>query len=284
MKIKDVLIDSCNILKQSGIENPMQKTKIAVANILNMPKEYLMIHDDEEINKTKIIEINEAISKLSQGIPLQYIINKQEFMKLNFFVDDNVLIPQPDTEILAEECINLLKKEESEKLKVLDLCTGSGCIGISIAKYVQNARVHVSDISFKALQIAKYNAERNMVHRRMRFIESDMFEDIKSAQYDMIVSNPPYIETEIIETLDIEVQNEPIMALDGGDDGLRFYRDIAKDAYKYLKKNGYLCLEIGYNQKENVIEILKKVGEYKDIYSKKDLSGNDRIIIAKKRD
>lgn len=283
MRIKDVLLDSCNILKENGIENPMQKTKIAIANILNMPKEYLSIHDDEEVNKTKIIEINEAISKLSQGVPVQYIINKQEFMKLNFFVDDNVLIPQPDTEILAEESINILKNEENEKLKILDLCTGSGCIGISIAKYVSNTRVHVSDISFKALQIAKYNAERNMVHKRMKFIESNMFEEIKPSKYDMIVSNPPYIETEIIETLDIEVQNEPIMALDGGDDGLRFYRKIAKNAFQYLRKDGYLCLEIGYNQKNNVIKILEETGEYKNIYSKKDLLGNDRIIIAKRK-
>lgn len=283
MRIKDVLLDSCNILKENGIENPMQKTKIAIANILNMPKEYLSIHDDEEVSKTKIIEINEAISKLSQGVPVQYVINKQEFMKLNFFVDDNVLIPQPDTEVLAEESINILKKQETEKLKILDLCTGSGCIGISIAKYVPTTRVHVSDISFKALQIAKYNAERNMVHRRMKFIESNMFEDIKPMEYDMIVSNPPYIETEIIETLDIEVQNEPIMALDGGDDGLRFYRNIAKNAFEYLKKDGHLCLEIGYNQKNNVIKILEEVGEYKEIYSKQDLSGNDRIVIAKKK-
>lgn len=283
MKIKDVVLSSCNILKENGIENPMQKTKITIANILNIPKEYLNIHDDEEIASTKIIEINEAISKLSQGIPLQYVTNKQEFMKLNFFVDDNVLIPQPDTEILTEESMNILKNQQTEKLKILDLCTGSGCIGISIAKYVQNTKVHVSDISFKALQIAKYNAERNMVHKRMKFIESNMFDEIKQTQYDMIVSNPPYIETEIIETLGIEVQNEPIMALDGGIDGLRFYRKIAKSAYEYLKQDGYLCLEIGYNQKNDVIKILEDIGEYKDIYSKKDLSGNDRIIIAKRK-
>lgn len=282
MKIKDVVLNSCNNLKENGIENPMQKTKIIIANILNIPKEYINIHDGEEINITKIIEINEAISKLSQGIPLQYITNKQEFMKLNFFVDDNVLIPQPDTEILAEESIEILKKEQKEKTKILDICTGSGCIGISIAKYIQNSKVHVSDISFKALQIAKYNAERNMVHKRMKFIESNMFDDITPTQYDMIVSNPPYIETEIIETLDIEVQNEPIMALDGGIDGLKFYREIAKQAYKYLKKDGYLCLEIGYNQKKDVIKILELTEQYKEIYSKKDLSGNDRIIIAKR--
>lgn len=283
MKIKDVVLNSCNNLKENGIENPMQKTKVIIANILNIPKEYINIHDGEEINITKIIEINEAISKLLQGIPLQYITNKQEFMKLNFFVDDNVLIPQPDTEILAEESIGILKKEQTEKAKILDLCTGSGCIGISIAKYIQNSKVHASDISFKALQIAKYNAERNMVHKKMKFVESNMFDDIKLTQYNMIVSNPPYIETEIIETLDIEVQNEPIMALDGGIDGLKFYREIAKDAYKYLKKDGYLCLEIGYNQKNDVIKILEEIEQYKEIYSKKDLSGNDRIIIAKRK-
>ena len=283
MIIKDVVLNSYNILKENGIQNPMQKTKITIANILNMPKEYLTIHDNEEIDNAKLIEINEAISKLSQGIPLQYIVNKQEFMKLNFFVDDNVLIPQPDTEILVEESVNILKNEQKEKIKILDLCTGCGCIGISIAKYVTNAKVHASDISFKALQIAKYNAERNMVHNKMKFIESDMFDNIKLTQYNMIVSNPPYIETEIIETLDIEVQNEPIMALDGGIDGLKFYRKIAKTAHEYLKKDGYLCLEIGYNQKNDVIKILEDIGKYKDIYSKKDLSGNDRIVIAKRK-
>lgn len=278
MKIKEVLSKGITQLKQNNVEDSNLKARMLLANILGKPKEYFITHDNEDIDETEFfLQIKMLINKT----PIQYIINNQEFMKLNFYVDENVLIPQPDTEILVEEVISLA--EGKENLEILDLCTGSGCIGISLAKYIEKSRVTAIDISNKAIQIAKLNAEKNLVHKNIKFIESDMFKNIEEQyKFDFIVSNPPYIETKVIEELSEEVRKEPKIALDGGEDGLNFYKEIANNAYKYLKKDGYLCLEIGYDQKEDVIKLLDIIGEYKEIYSKKDLSGNDRIIVAKK--
>jgi len=200
-------------------------------------------------------------------------------MKMNFLVNDKVLIPRPDTEVLVEEVIKLSKK--FAKPKILDLCTGSGAIAVSLAKYVNSAEIYASDISKEALDVAKINAKKNEVENKITFIESDLFMQIPKNKFDIIVSNPPYIRKDVIEDLDEEVKKEPIIALDGGTDGLDFYRKIAKDAYDYLKYNSYLCFEIGYDQKIDVIEILENEKKYTNIYSKKDLYENDRIIIAK---
>ena len=221
---------------------------------------------------------NSKIEKVKNGYPLQYITNNQEFMKLNFYVNDDVLIPQPDTEILVEEVIKICKTKYKEgPIMVLDLCTGSGAIAISIKKYVDNVEITATDISNNALKVAIKNANLNNVD--IKFITSNMFEKIND-KYDIIVSNPPYIEKEILRTLSKNVQYEPTLALDGGTDGLSFYREISKNSYKYLKKDGYLALEIGYNQKNSVIDILEKENRYKNIINIKDLSNNDRVIIG----
>ena len=231
----------------------------------------------EEIVETKIeTDFNEAIQKKQAGIPLQYITNMQEFMGINFYVDENVLIPRPDTEVLVEEVIKLAK--EKENIAILDMCTGSGAIAIALAEYLTNAKITASDKSKKALVVAQKNAKNTKAS--IQFIESDLFGNIKD-KFDIIVSNPPYIESDVIKCLDKEVQKEPMMALDGGKDGLDFYRKIAKQARVYLNEDGYLALEIGYNQKEKVKELLKKEG-YREIYSKKDFGDNDRIVIGKK--
>ncbi len=214
-------------------------------------------------------------------------MHNQEFMKMNFYVDENVLIPQPDTEILVEEVINICSGlscayTKDQNIRILDLCTGSGAIGISLAKYIENSKVTMSDLSKKALEIANKNAIKNEVKDRCSFINSDMFENINE-KYDIIVSNPPYIKTEVISTLDKEVQNEPVMALDGGEDGWYFYRIIVNEAWKYLKQDGILAMEIGYDQKKEVIKLLENTYKFKEIYSKKDLAEKDRIIIAKIR-
>lgn len=172
-----------------------------------------------------------------------------------------------------------------KNLKILDLCTGSGAIGISIANNISGCKVTLSDISKEALEVTKKNCIKNKVEDRVNIIQSDLFESIdENNKFDIIVSNPPYIKTDVIKTLDKEVQNEPILALDGGEDGLDIYRRIIKEAHKYLKCNGYLCLEIGYDQKEDVTKLIEKTNYYQDKYSKKDLAGNDRIIICKKKE
>ena len=282
MNIKQLMEIGIKELIEYNIESPVQKTRMLLANLLNKEKEYITINIKEDLEKSIENIFAKQIQKLKQGYPIQYITNKQEFMKLDFFVNENVLIPQPDTEILVEEIINILKNQISnEKINILDLCTGSGAIGISIVKYIENAQVTMTDISRKALEVAEKNAKNNKVIDRCNFIKSNMFEDIINKKYDVIISNPPYIQSSIIKELEKEVQEEPIIALDGGKDGLDFYKIIAKKAYNFLNDNGILALEIGYDQKENVIKLLKEQEKYVDIYSKKDLSGNDRIVVCK---
>lgn len=281
MKIKDVIKQGALILKEHSIEDSNMKSRIVLADLLNKTKEYLMIHDDEEIEDgLKDIFLN-RIERLKNHEPLQYVINKQEFMGFEFYVDKNVLIPQPDTENLVEEVILLsdnLRKNYKKQLRILDMCTGSGAIAISICKLLENVLIYASDISKEAIKIAEENSIRNSAN--VMFFESDLFEKISELyKFDIIASNPPYIEKEVIKTLSEEVKKEPLIALDGGEDGLDFYNKIAQDAKIYLNKNGYLVFEIGYNQKEEVKKILIENG-YKNIYSRKDLGGNDRIVVG----
>lgn len=283
MNIKQALEYGIELLKENNIDEPILKTRIILANVLNKSKEYLIIHEKEELSK-EVEELYIAnIQKLCNDIPLQYIINKQEFMGLEFYVDENVLIPRPDTEILVEETIDISKRED--KKNILDLCTGSGAIGISIANSISECNITLSDISKNALEVAKENCIKHKVEDRVTIIQSDLFENIdENNKFDIIVSNPPYIKTDVIKILDKEVQNEPILALDGGEDGLKIYRRIINEAYKFLEIDGYLCLEIGYDQKDEVIKLIENIGEYTNIYSKKDLAGNDRIVVCKKKE
>ena len=273
MKIKEMIeYGKNNLIKR---EDAYILSKMLAKHFLKVDDTYLIANGDEEVKPFIFDFFQSAIQLLDNGMTIQYITNKQEFMGLSFYVDENVLIPQPDTEILVEEVLNKINKQD----KILDLCTGSGAIGISLAKNTENVKIYMSDISEKALEIAQRNINKNKVEEKCELVTSDMFENIYS-KYDIIVSNPPYIESEEIKILPKEVRNEPIIALDGGFDGLDFYRIIANEAYKYLKEDGILALEIGYNQKEKVIDLLNKTGKYKDIYCKKDLGGNDRVVIA----
>ncbi len=254
-------------------------------HVLKMNKFELVINHTQEIPEEKINAFKLGLEKLKNNVPIQYITNHQEFMRLNFYVDENVLIPQPDTEILVEEVIKYVEQNlatSSSPVKILDLCTGSGAIAVSLAKYIENCEITASDISNKAIQVAKLNAEKNLVHKKITFIESNMFENIKDTKFDIIVSNPPYIETSIIPTLDGEVQKEPHIALDGGNDGLDFYRIIINDAYNHLNTDGKLFLEIGYNQKVSIFDLIEKNENLKEPICIKDLSQNDRVVICKK--
>lgn len=272
MTIKQNLEFAVKVLKENNIDDALMKSRILLANILDKPKEFLVVNADMEL---KIEDVFQGyIKELANGKPLQYITNKQEFCGIDFYVDESVLIPQPDTEVLVEEVIGIANKYN--KCSILDLCTGSGAIAVTLSKNLNNANIIASDVSDEALKVAKRNDKDNKV----RFIKSNMFENIED-KFDIIVSNPPYIKTKVIDTLSMEVQNEPKLALDGGVDGLDFYRIIANEACKHLNQNGYLCLEIGDDQKDDVIELLEQMN-YQNIYSKKDFAGNDRIIICKR--
>lgn len=278
MTINEVLNQAVIMLKNENIEAPKNKARMLLQATLKKSREYLMIYDTKEITSEEREKYIKNVKRLIQGEPLQYITGRQEFMKINFLITKDVLIPRPDTEILVEEVIKI-----SENIKnpvILDLCTGSGAIAISLAKYIKNVHICAVDISSKALKIAKKNAELNGVKNNIDFIESNLFDKIKDKKFDIIVSNPPYIETDTIKKLSKEVQKEPKIALDGGKDGLDFYRKISNNGYRFLKRQGFLCLEIGYNQKNTVKQILENKKRYVNIRCIKDLCENDRVIIA----
>ena len=265
-------------LVENNIDDVYIKIDSLLKFVLKMNKTELIVNQENELSKKDENKFLKHIEEIINGKPIQYITKVQEFMNLKFYVDENVLIPQPDTEILVEEVMKKINEIKEKKIiKILDLCTGSGTIAISIKKYFNdNVEVYATDISEKAIKIAKKNAKNNDV--KVKFILSDMFENIKENDFDIIVSNPPYIESKTISTLSKEVQNEPKIALDGGEDGLEFYKIIAQNADKFLKEKGQILLEIGYNQKESVMKIFENTRKYFCISCIKDLSNNDRVL------
>lgn len=216
MKIKDLIEYGKNNLIKEDVNESYRLSRRLLSFILNVDDIYLVINSYTDVERSIELKYKEKIELLKSGVPIQYITNKQEFMGLEFYVDENVLIPQPDTEILVEEVLKDIQ-DRSKKYKILDLCTGSGAIGISIANNLKKSIIHMCDISEKALQIAYKNSKNNNVDKICKIIKSDMFENINE-KYDVIVSNPPYIVTKVINNLSIEVQNEPHIALDGGED------------------------------------------------------------------
>lgn len=274
MTIKEAIKYGSDLLKENKIEDYSIKVKILISFITGIKKDILINYEDVEIldNKLEIYIYN--LNKIIEGVPIQYITKKQEFMGLDFFVDENVLIPQPDTEILVEEVLKI-SKLFNKKINILDLCTGSGAIAVSLSKYIKDVNIIATDISKNAIEIAEKNAIKNNVENKIKFVVSDMFKNIEN-KFDIIVSNPPYIETKEIEKLSKEVKNEPIIALDGGNDGIKYYKIIADNYNKFLNIGGYLLLEMGYNQGESVSKL------FKNSEIKKDLSGNDRVILVKK--
>lgn len=278
MKLKEVLEIGVKRLKEDNIEEPIFLARRLMCFVLQKDKVFLITNSESEVSEEQKEEFLKHIEQLAKNIPIQYILKEQEFMKMKFYVDENVLIPRQDTEIVVEEAIKIINKHNFKN--ILDMCTGSGAIAVSVAKYTECTNVHAVDISLKALEVAKMNANINNVGDRIEFIHSNIFENINE-KYDLIISNPPYIKTEIIETLSEEVKKEPRLALDGGADGLIFYKSLANNAYKFLNAEGYLVLEIGYDQKAELTELLEY--NYKDIKCLKDIGGNDRVIICKKR-
>ena len=277
MTIKELLNQGIIMLKNEDIDGPKNKARAILQHTLKKSKEYTIIYDKNEVTKEERDNFVKNIKRLITGEPLQYITGVQEFMKLNFIVNKDVLIPQPDTEILVEEVIKIANKMENPI--ILDLCTGSGAIAVSLAKNIPNAKIIATDISKKALEIAKYNAKLNGVLNSIDFIESNLFNKIKNIKFDVIVSNPPYIATNEIQKLPKDVRQEPVIALDGGKDGLDFYRKYDK-GNEFLNRQGYICVEIGFNQRESVKRIIEKKQRYVETYCVKDLCENDRVIVT----
>lgn len=274
ISMREVLESGSKKLALAGIEEAELDARYILEYITGLNMAQYFIHSEDIIEKDKAEEFFRLIERRSKRIPLSYVIGTRDFFGLTFKVDENVLIPEQETELLVEEVI-----KHSEGKSVLDMCTGSGCIAISIALFGKPSKVAASDISEKALEVARENA-KSLKAGEISFIQGDMFENVTD-KFDIIVSNPPYIETGEIDELMPEVRDYiPRLALDGDIDGLKFYRIISKEAVKKLNKNGRIFYEIGYNQSRAVASILLENG-FTDVKIMKDYSGLDRIVMAK---
>lgn len=244
----------------------------------------LFLRSDQTASEQLQKDYFELIRQREKRIPLQHITGTQEFMGLTFRVNPNVLIPRQDTEILVEEAAKIIRGDNPRFYKrriwkVLDLCCGSGAIGISLARICENIQVTASDCSATALETAKKNAQINRV--KIKFLKGDLFQAVGKKTYDMIVTNPPYISSYMIPMLQDEVKtHEPMMALDGGADGLDFYKKIIAAAPAHLKKQGVLTLEIGHDQAEAVTAMIRETGAFTKVNVVKDLAGHDRVVYA----
>ena len=274
MKYREAMQEGEKILQEAGIVDAKNDAWLLLAMVCKVDHTYYYMHMEEELMPEQQDEYHVVIRKRAEHVPLQYITGEQEFMGLPFKVNSNVLIPRQDTETLVEEALKVIRPG----MKVLDMCTGSGCILISILKNVLNVEGVGCDISKQALIVAKENAKLNNVVAT--FERSDLFDHVTET-FDVIVSNPPYIRTEEIATLMPEVcQFEPVGALDGKEDGLFFYRKMIAESSKYLNPNGVILFEIGYDQGQDVSLMLKEAG-YKDVQIVKDLAQNDRVVIGR---
>lgn len=281
MNIGSLLNLATKMLKSKKIDTARLDSQLILGKVLNKDKIYLMINNSEEVEEEKKEEFLKLVNKRMENMPVRYILGEVDFMGLDFYIEEGVLIPRSDTEVLVEEVLKIIG--EDEKLYVCDLCSGSGAIGISLAYYRKNIMVDLIDFYEKPEEISKKNIIKNNLENQVKFIKSDLLkEPIKSLKkYDIIVSNPPYIKEDVIETLMDDVKNyEPRSALSGGDSGLIFYERIVEESKKVLKENGILAFEIGYDQGDSVSNIMKNNG-YIDIKVVKDLAGLDRVVIGR---
>ena len=261
----------------------MNEVDLLFTEILETDRVSLYLNQNKIIPKDKLQLISQALKRRINGEPIQYILGKTEFMGLEFKVTPKVLIPRDDTEILVEKVISLVKENKAlSNPKILDLCTGSGCIAVSLAKFIKNAKVVAADISQDALDIAKENALLNNV--KVDFIQSDLFNSadlVTLCPCDIIVSNPPYVKEDEIQDLEPEVRHEPEIALNGGGNGLNFYSLIIVQAHKYLKNGGFLVLEIGFGQNEEIRGLFESSKNFKVIETVKDYNNIDRVLVAR---
>ncbi len=278
--IEKLLKDGIEIIKQREFNSPKLDVELILCYVLQKDRIYLHLNGKTEVSEDVKDEFYKLVAKRNEGYPLQYITNSQEFMGLDFYVQEGVLIPRPDTETLVAAVIDIAKERYSNEIKILDLGTGSGAIAVSLAYYLKNSVVTAMDISEKAVETTNINIEKHNLDN-IKVIKGNIFEDISGEKFHIVVSNPPYIKRDIINNLQTEVSvYEPRLALDGGMDGLDYYRRIVELFKKIHEKTGVLVVEIGSEQKMQVEEIFRKTKLFKTIKTNKDLSGNDRVVIG----
>lgn len=276
MKYRDLYLYGVEKLNSAGIAEAKLDARLLLEEVCHTDRSDMILYPDREVDGTQHESYVNYIEKRKQRIPLQHIIGKQEFMGLEFYVNEHVLIPRQDTEILVEKAM----KNLHDGMRILDVCTGSGCILISLLHYSNDCKGVGIDISEEALGVARKNAEKLLPdEKEISFYQGDLFEALPDTEkFDMIVSNPPYIRSDVIPTLEPEVAfHEPVIALDGKEDGLFFYRRIIEEAGKYLCRGAMLFFEIGYDQAEAVLELMMDKG-FIEVNTLKDYAGLDRVV------
>lgn len=294
LPVKELIKIGENQLRDAGVADAAIDAKELYCYMMHIDRTRLMLSWQDVMQDKECEEYFNLVARRAARIPLQHITGEQEFMGLPFTVSDRVLIPRQDTETMVEDALDVINKNRlrNEELNckarrgwsVLDLCCGSGAIGISLAKLAEDVKVTCSDLSADALAVAELNA-CNLGAKSVKFVRSDLFEafsgKLGNKKFDMIISNPPYIRHDVIETLEPEVRDhEPMMALDGGEDGLDFYRQIVEQAPDFLKKEGIVMLEIGHDQMSDIIKLFSLDDRYSFVTGLKDLAGRDRIVVA----
>ena len=279
MNIENILNEGIRTLKQSKIPNPQLDSEILLSNSIKRDKKYIILNPKELLNSEQVETFKNLIERRRRKEPVAYLINKKEFWKDEFFVNKDVLIPRPDTELIIEQVLKIYSKDS--QLQVLDIGTGSGCILLSILKERPNFYGTGIDISKKSINVSKLNAKQLNLTSRVKFFHSSV-DNFKIGKYDLIVSNPPYIKLFNLKYLEKDVISfEPKLALSGGFDGFLKIRKVINKAKNLIKKNGKFILEIGFNQKNKVKKILKEEGFYVN-KAIRDYGNNDRCIISTK--
>lgn len=280
--VKNLLDKSVSYLEKNGVEESKLIGEIIFSHILKVDRMMLFTKYKDVVEEEYLKRIRKYIQKIGkEKLPLQYLLNEQQFYGRNFYVNKGVLIPRQDTEILVENAINIVKENGIEKCKILDIGAGSGVIGLTMALEIKDSKVMGVDISERALEIANKNKELLNVEN-IRFFKSNLFENVEYKNFDLIVSNPPYIDENEVDMMSLDTLiYEPMEALFAENEGLYFYYEISKKGYEYIRENGYLLFEIGYKQGEIVKKIMENIG-YKNVEIVKDLQGLDRVVKGRK--
>ena len=279
--VKEILLLADGFLARCKIGQSRLEAEVLLAAVLATKRIELYINFDRPLSANELENMRIALRRRSRGEPLAYILGEKEFMSLPFSVDSSVLIPRPETEHLVEKALGLIKDRGFKRL--VDVGTGSGAIAVSLAFYAPSLQVLAIDLAEEALEVAKQNAHRHGVLGRIEFLKGNLLESLQNdkGNYDLVLANPPYIPSQEIANLALEVRQEPRLALDGGPDGLACYQPLTRDAYSILKNEGYLGLEIGYDQGQAVSKILQAEG-FSDITIVQDYGGLDRCVWGKK--
>ncbi|MDO8886088.1 peptide chain release factor N(5)-glutamine methyltransferase [Candidatus Oleimmundimicrobium sp.] len=285
--VSEILKLATSFLKKNGIQNPRLDSELLLGAVLNISRVEIYTDFFRPLSPQEIQTYRELISIRAKGKPVAYILEKKPFRHLVLKVNQDVLIPRPETELVVDKVLEIAKKRKESEFKMVDLGTGSGAIALSIVYEMSNVFMFALDFSEKALNVARENAKLYGLNDKVKFICCDLFKDLDNGlknKIDVIVSNPPYIPSGKINELQREIRDfEPLLALDGGPDGLKEYRRIIAEAPDYLKEDGYLILEIGENQADSVECLLNDSGKYDEVDISKDYAGIERIVAARRR-